>query len=258
MEVIKGILSDIDGTLYFKGTPIPGAIETISKLREKGIKLLFFTNTDSKTPKNIYRLLRKYGFKLNEGEIFTPLIALKEFLYDKLDSKVYLVATEEVHDEFKDFHQIKGDEVPDFVIISDFHDNWDVNRLNNAFKYVIKYNSMLLGTQGNKYYLDRNGEPVIDTGSFVQMIATAANVKPTIFGKPSKEYFMQALKKLNLPAGKTVVIGDDIESDIQGAHNANLRGILVKTGKGQFYKSSEEDIKPYKVIDSISSILELL
>jgi len=258
MEPIKGILSDIDGTLYFKGKPIPGAIETIDQLREKEIKLLFFTNTDSKTPKNIYKLLREYGFKLNEREIFTPLIALKEFLYDKLDSKVYLVATEEVHDEFKDFHQIEGDEVPDFVIISDFHDNWDVNRLNNAFKYVIKYNSMLLGTQGNKYYLDRNGEPVIDTGSFVQMIATAANVKPTIFGKPSKEYFMQALKKLDLPASKTVVIGDDIESDIQGAHNANLRGILVKTGKGQFYKSSEKDIKPYKIIDSISSILELL
>jgi len=258
MEPIKGILSDIDGTLYFKGKPIPGAIETIDQLREKEIKLLFFTNTDSKTPKNIYKLLREYGFKLNEREIFTPLIALKEFLYDKLDSKVYLVATEEVHDEFKDFHQIEGDEVPDFVIISDFHDNWDVNRLNNAFKYVIKYNSMLLGTQGNKYYLDRNGEPVIDTGSFVQMIATAANVKPTIFGKPSKEYFMQALKKLDLPASKTVVIGDDIESDIQGAHNANLRGILVKTGKGQFYKSSEKYIKPYKIIDSISCILELM
>jgi len=258
MEPIKGILSDIDGTLYFKGKPIPGAIETIDQLREKEIKLLFFTNTDSKTPKNIYKLLREYGFKLNEREIFTPLIALKEFLYDKLDSKVYLVATEEVHDEFKDFHQIEGDEVPDFVIISDFHDNWDVNRLNNAFKYVIKYNSMLLGTQGNKYYLDKNGEPVIDTGSFVQMIATAANVKPTIFGKPSKEYFMQALKKLDLPASKTVVIGDDIESDIQGAHNANLRGILVKTGKGQFYRSSEKDIEPYKIIDSISSILELL
>ena len=258
LESIKGILSDIDGTLYFKGTPIPGAIETISKLRGKGIKLLFFTNTDSKTPKNVYKLLRGYDFELSEGEIFTPIIALKEFLSDKFEKKIYLVATEEVKAEFQDFHQIKGSEIPDFVIISDFHDNWDVNLLNNAFKYVIKHDAKLLGTQGNKYYLDSNGEPVIDTGSFVQMIAKAANVEPVIFGKPSKEYFMQALKKLDLPASKTVVIGDDIESDIQGAHNANIRGILVKTGKGQFYKSSEKDIKPYKIIDSISSILELL
>ena len=256
MKSIKGILLDIDGTLYFKGKPIPGAIEIIDQLREKEIKLLFFTNTDSKTPKNIYKLLKEYGFKLNEGEIFTPLIALKDFLSDKLDSKVYLVATEEVQDDFKDFHQIKGDEVPDFVIISDFHDNWDVNRLNNAFKYVIKNNAILLGTQGNKYYLDVKGEPVIDTGSFVQMIALAAKVDPIIFGKPSKEFFIQALNRIDLPASDVVVIGDDIESDIQGAYNANIRGILVKTGKGQFYKSSEKDVKPYKIIDSISSILE--
>ena len=38
---IKGILSDIDGTLYFKGTPIPGAVETLCKLREVGLKFLF-------------------------------------------------------------------------------------------------------------------------------------------------------------------------------------------------------------------------
>lgn len=258
MDPIKGVLSDIDGTLYFKGKPIPAAIETINRLREKGIKLLFLTNTDSKTPKNIYNSLRKYNFKLNEREIFTPLIALKEFLSDKLESKIYLVATEEVQDAFKDFHQIKGEEVPDYVIISDFHDNWDVSRLNNAFKYVKKNNAKLLGTQGNKYYLDSNGEPVIDTGSFIHMIARAANVKPTIFGKPSKEFFMQALKKLGLPANNTIVVGDDIETDILGAQNANIRGILVKTGKGQFNNSSTKEIIPFKIIDSISSIFEFL
>jgi HAD superfamily hydrolase (TIGR01458 family) len=258
MKSIKGILSDIDGTLYFKGKPIPGAIEIIDQLREKEIKLLFFTNTDSKTPKKIYKWLRDYGFKLNEGEIFTPLIALKEFLSDKQDSKLYLVATEEVQNYFKNFHLIKEDEIPDFVIISDFHDNWDVKRLNNAFKYVLKYNAKLLGTQGNRYYLDVNGEPVIDTGTFVQMIALAAKVDPIILGKPSKEYYIQALNRIDLPASKVVVIGDDIESDIQGSYNANIRGILVKTGKGKFYKSSETGVKPYKIIDSISSILDLL
>ncbi|MFX0074426.1 MAG: HAD-IIA family hydrolase [Candidatus Hermodarchaeota archaeon] len=258
MESIKGILTDIDGTLYFKGEAIPGAIEAIDFFREKGIALLFFTNTDSKTPRTIHELLKDYGFRLEEAEIFSPLIALKEFLSDKQNSKIYLVATEEVQNEFNDYNHIKGTEVPDFVIISDFHDNWDVNKLNTAFKYVKKYNAKLLGTQGNKYYLDKNGEPVIDTGSFVQMIATAANVSPIIFGKPSREYFMQALKKIGLPASKTVLIGDDIYTDIQGAQNANIRGILVRTGKGKEYDSSKEDIVPYKVVNSIKAIPEYL
>ena len=258
MKQIKGILADIDGTLYFKGSPISGTIEAVEKLRKKGIKLLFFTNTDSKSPRTVFNTLNEYGFSIKEREIFTPIIALKEFLAECPDKKIYLVTTEEVKEEFQKFRQIKSSEVPDFVIIGDFHDNWDVNRLNIAFKYVIKHKAKLLGTQGNKYYLDRNGEPVIDTGSFVWMIANAANVTPKIFGKPSKEYFVQALKKLNMLAKNTVVIGDDIESDIEGALNANIRGILVKTGKGQFFNPLESDIHPNMVINSFSSILELL
>jgi len=258
LKQIKGILADIDGTLYFKGSPISGTIEAVEKLRIKGIKLLFFTNTDSKSPRTVFNTLNEYGFSIKEREIFTPIIALKEFLAECPDKKIYLVTTEEVKEEFQKFRQIKSSEVPDFVIIGDFHDNWDVNRLNIAFKYVIKHKAKLLGTQGNKYYLDRNGEPVIDTGSFVWMIANAANVTPKIFGKPSKEYFVQALKKLNMLAKNTVVIGDDIESDIEGALNANIRGILVKTGKGQFYQPSKARIKPDLVIESFTSILEYL
>ncbi|MBY9021481.1 MAG: HAD-IIA family hydrolase [Candidatus Lokiarchaeota archaeon] len=258
MKSIKGILSDIDGTLHFKGAPVPGTIEAVEKLRKKGIKMLFFTNTDSKTPKNVYKSLIDYGFKVKEAEVFTPIIALKEFLKDKSGVKLYIVTTEEIKEEFQEYHLVKGSEVPDYVIVGDFQDNWDVNRLNEAFRYVIKHKAILLGTQGNKYYLDVNGEPVIDTGSFVNMIAEAANIKPIIFGKPSKDYFLQALEKLKLSAEDVIVVGDDVETDILGAQNSHLRGILVKTGKGQFFNASEGTITPYKVIDSFSSLNELI
>ncbi|UCD01103.1 MAG: TIGR01458 family HAD-type hydrolase [Promethearchaeota archaeon] len=254
---LKGLLVDIDGTLYFKGKVIPGAIETVSKLCEAGLRVLFLTNTDSKSPKTILKILKDYGFTINEDEIFTPVIALKKFLSEYLTKKSYFVTTVEVEKEFQDFQQVKGSELPDFVIIGDFHDNWDVNRLNQAFKFVLK-GAKLLGMQGNKYYLDRNGEPVIDTGSFVQMIANAANVTPKIFGKPSKEYFLQALNKINLGIDEVIVIGDDIETDIQGAINVGFKGILVKTGKGKYFESAKSDIKPFLVIESFSSLLDLL
>ena len=254
---IKGILTDIDGTLFFKGAPIPGAIETLSKLRKKGLKFLFFTNTDSKSPHTILKILQDYGFDINEDEIFTPIIAVKEFLNEYHSKKSLCVTTGEVVKDFQDFPKVSGSETPEFVIVADFHDNWDVNRLNKAFKYVMK-GAKLLGTQGNKYYLDRDGEPVIDTGSFVQMIAYAANVDPKIFGKPSKEYFLHALKRINLNSDEVLVIGDDPESDIHGAINAGIIGILVKTGKGQFYKLSKSRIRPSKIIDSFSSLIDFL
>lgn len=254
---IKGILVDLDGTLYFKGNPIPRSIEVVSKLKDMGIKLLFLTNTDSKSPISILNMLHSYGFSIEMDEIFTPVIALKKYLSKHLDKRSYIISTKEVAIEFKEYNQVQGSEIPDFVILGDFHDNWDVNRLNNAFKYLLK-GAKLLGTQGNKYYLDHNGEPVIDTGSFVDMIANAANVTPKIFGKPSKEYFMQALEILNVNHDEVFVIGDDIESDIKGATNADIKGILVKTGKGQYYVPSKSGTKPYLVLDSFSSILRII
>lgn len=254
---IKGLLVDIDGTLYFKGKAISGTAETVSKLRDAGLKLLFLTNTDSKSPKTVLKILKDYGFTINEDEIFTPIIALKEFLSKCPSKKSYFVTTVEVEKEFQAFPHVEGSELPDFVIIGDFHDNWDVNRLNIAFKFVLK-GAKLLGMQGNRYYLDRNGEPVIDTGSFVQMIANAANVTPKIFGKPSKEYFLHALNKINFGIDNVIVIGDDPESDIQGADNAGIKGILVKTGKGQYFESAKSEIEPFLVIDSFSSLLDLL
>jgi len=252
---IKGILSDIDGTLYFKGAPIPGVIEAVDWLRKLGLKFLFFTNTDSKSPKTVLKILQQYGFTIDKEEIFTPIIALKEFLSKYPNKKSFFVTTVEVEKEFQDFPKIKGSEIPDFVIIGDFHDNWDVHRLNEAFKFVLK-GAKLLGTQGNWYYLDRKGEPVIDTGSFVYMIAKAANIEPIIFGKPSKEYFLQALKKIKLKQDEVLVVGDDIESDIQGAINVGIKGILVRTGKGQFFEYNKSQISPYNIIDSFSSLKE--
>ncbi|MHA1914680.1 MAG: HAD-IIA family hydrolase [Promethearchaeota archaeon] len=255
LEKFKGILSDIDGTLYFKGTAVPGAIKTISKLRELGLKLIFLTNTDSKSPITVLKTLQNHGFTVKMEEIFTPIIALKEFLTKFPDKKVFFVTTAEVEKEFQETLRIKDSEIPEFVVVGDFQDKWDVNRLNEAFKYVLK-GAKLLGTQGNIYYLDRKGEPVIDTGSFVQMIANAAKVIPQIFGKPSKEYFFQALNKLNLPPNDVLVVGDDLESDIQGAINSGIKGVLVKTGKGQFYDPKTSKIKPFKVIKSFSSITD--
>ncbi len=254
---IKGILTDIDGTLYFRGETITNAVGTVSKLREAGIKLLFLTNTDSKSPTTVINTLQEYGFTINKDEIFTPIIALKEFLHKHPNKKSYFITTKEVAEELQEFQQVKNSEIPDFVIIGDFHDDWDINRLNLAFQYILK-GAKLLGTQGNLYYLDQNGDPVIDTGSFVYMIANAAKVTPIIFGKPSKEYFLQALEKLELETSEVVVIGDDLESDIQGAINAGIKGILVKTGKGQFVNSTKLRFKPHLILNSFSSLKEVI
>lgn len=256
-DSIKGLLIDINGTLYFKNEIIPGAVQAIERLNDLGLKLLFLTNTDSKTPTQVWKVLKEFNFPIERDQIFTPIIALKRFLAQNLDKKSYFIVTSEVRKEFKEFPKIESSEIPDFVVLGDFRDDWDVHRLNRAFNYVLN-GSKLLGTQGNKYFLNSKGDPVLDTGSFVSMIAKAANVKPKIFGKPSKSYFQLALNKLNLKNNEVLVVGDDLESDIKGALNIGIASVLVKTGKGLNLSESEFPKENYTTIDSFAHILDLL
>ncbi len=256
LKNIKGILSDIDGTLYFKEAPVKGAIDAVNRLQKRK-KMLFLTNTDSQTPKTIQKKLLKIGFSIQKNDIFTPIIALKNFLQKNKDKKIFLVANKEIEKEFKKFNIISKEEIPDFVIISDFSDDWNVHRLNEAFNYLLN-GAKLLGTQGNRYCLDKKGQPVIDTGSFVRMLSNAACVPYKIFGKPSKEFFNQALNKIGLKPEECIVVGDDIESDISGAINAGIKPVLVKTGKAANYENSDRNTKPFLVINDFKTLLKIL
>ena len=256
---VRGILCDIDGTLYFRGKIIPDAIETVSYLQDKGYKIVFLTNTDSKPPQDILEILLNFGFSVKSDDIFTPIIAIKEYISQFPDKKSYFLMSERVTSEFQSFSQVTEDELPDFVVISDFSDDWRIERLNTAFKYVLN-GAKLIGSQGNRYYLDKDGNPNIDTGSFVRMVADAANIKPTILGKPNSDYFKLALEKIGIHTNEAIIIGDDAESDIQGAQNAGIKGILVKTGKGQekFQKNYHSKIEPFLTLKSFSELRNLL
>jgi len=97
---IKGLLVDIDGTLYFKGKAIPKAVETVNKLNNAGFKIIFLTNTDSKSPRTIFKTLKNYDFDINIEEIFSPIIALREFLSKYPKKKSYFVTTAEKDNPF--------------------------------------------------------------------------------------------------------------------------------------------------------------
>ncbi len=50
------------------------------------------------------------------------------------------------------------------------------------------------------------------------------------------------------------MIGDDIESDIIGAHRMGIRGVLVKTGKFLPADLERKDVVPWRTIDNIGDL----
>jgi ribonucleotide monophosphatase NagD (HAD superfamily) len=75
-----------------------------------------------------------------------------------------------------------------------------------------------------------------------------------LVGKPTRAYFEAALAGLGAAAEETVMVGDDVESDVGGAKAAGLGGILVRTGKFREEALTAADPQPDVVVDSVADV----
>ena len=74
-------------------------------------------------------------------------------------------------------------------------------------------------------------------------------VKFEYLGKPSDKLFMQ-VKKIH-PNKKIIMIGDQIATDIKGAHNAGIDSALITTGVSSEAELRYSDIKPQFILDHL-------
>lgn len=251
---IKALLIDLEGTLYFKDKQLPGVAEVLSKLQELGLSMKFLTNTDSKTTNSITRKLDTMGFSINEADIFTPITAAIKFLESQKEKNSYFLLSENVKNSFIKY--AKEDEKVDYVIIGDFRDTVNYETLNIAFQHIMA-GSELIALQKGKYFIRDNGYN-LDTGSFVKMLEYSSGKKARVLRKPSSDFFYLALNDLGVKPNEALVIGDDMTTDILGAHNTGIESVLVKTGKYNFHNMKQLPIKPNHIINSIVQLPALL
>ncbi|ADL49928.1 TIGR01458 family HAD-type hydrolase [Clostridium cellulovorans] len=249
----KAIFFDLDGTLYFKGEAIEGAIETVNQLRDKGYICRFLTNTDGSTPKTILDRLRNMGFNIQLEEIYTPITASIKFLERIEGARIYPLMLDEVVDEYKNFNI--GTEAVDYLVIGDCRDKISYDHLNTVFR-MIGENTEIFVTQKGRYFYNADGKN-IDTGAFAAMFEYATGKVAKVLGKPSKDFFNILLEDLNLEAGQVLIIGDDITTDIVGANTIGAKGALVKTGKYNDQRNLKV-AEPDMILDSVVDLQKLL
>jgi glycerol-1-phosphatase len=67
-------------------------------------------------------------------------------------------------------------------------------------------------------------------GSILAALATATAVMPEVIGKPSPAMFTATVEASGVDPGEAVVVGDNPDADVAGAHRAGIAAILVLTG----------------------------
>ena len=256
MKGIKGILIDLDGVLYVGDHPVEGAQATIEYLMQKDYTLRFVSNTTRKCKKTIANRLSAMGFCIPEEYIFTPPLAAVAHMKKTGKQHCYLLTTGDVD---QDFEQVCAQDTrakKDYVIVGDAGETITYDRLNAAFRYLME-GAELIALEKDRYWMAHDGLS-LSAGPFVQALEFASGKTATIMGKPSRAFFDLALRDMGLQSEQVVMIGDDIFTDIGGAHNAGMRSILVRTGKFSEEALKNAMIKPTHIIDSIAYLKNIL
>ena len=249
----KAFLIDLDGTLYFKDKPCPGAIETVNYLRQEKYQLRFLTNTTAKTPKMLHEQMQELGFDLHESEIFNATYACLLYLRSRPGVSCHFMVDDAVKAFFKEIPT--DNDAPDFVVVGDYGEGFDFHALNHAFRLLMD-GAELIALQKGLYWFSPEGI-FLDCGAFVTLLETAADKIATIMGKPSETFFKTVLDNLQLTPSDVIVVGDDITSDIVGAERMKMRSVLVKTGKFKPDQLEDPVAKPTWILDSISALSQL-
>jgi HAD superfamily hydrolase (TIGR01458 family) len=254
MENIKGILIDIDGVLYVGAQAIPGAVETIQFLQKKDFPFRLITNTTVHSRQALQTKLKVLGFNVNIDKIFSAPYAANLYLKKRKAESIYLFVKGTTSMDFKDFKITEID--PEYIVIGDLAEEFTYERLNKAFR-IIMNGTKMIALQKNRFWQSEQGL-TLDAGAYVALLEYASNKKAELVGKPSRTFFEMAIEDMGMKPEQVLMIGDDIETDIQGAQNAGAKAALVKTGKYREDYVAKMKINPDMIFDSIADLPEFL
>ncbi len=248
---LRGVLLDIDGVLYVGAAPVPGAVEAVARLRAVGLPIRFVTNTTRQPRRAILERLAGMGFPVAEDELFTPAVAAQAWLRAR-SARPFLLVHPDLLEDFRGFPSDGGDA----VVLGDAGEAFTYAALNRAFRLILA-GAPLLALAANRYFRQTDGLS-LDAGAFVAALEYASETRAEVLGKPAAAFYRSAVAGLGCAPGDAVMVGDDVDADVNGAIAAGIAGILVRTGKFRAGDEARLDRKGLLVPDIGAAVANAL
>lgn len=248
---VEGLLLDIDGVLAISWEPIPGSVEALAALRDRGIPFRLITNTTTQTRSDLAVTLQGAGFEVAPREIVTAVVATATYLAEHHpDARVFILTDGDPGADLGGVVRAAAPEDAEVIVIGGANDDFSYDTVNRIFRQV-KEGAVLVGMHRNLYWKTARGWE-LDGGAYIAGLEEAAGSAATICGKPARAFFDAALELLGVPADRAAMVGDDIVNDVLGAQAAGLTGVLVRTGK--FEEADLQKGSPDVVLGSLSDL----
>lgn len=254
LKSAKGLLLDLNGVFYVGNRVLPGAQRAIAALRKSGLPYRFVTNNTTQSTQSMSRHLQAMDLDIAPAEIITAASAAVMHLRQLGNPKIYPLLAEDAKQDFAEFTW--SDNNADAIVVGDIGDDWNYRLMNRAFRLMMK-GAQLIALHRGKYWQWEAGLQ-LDVGAFVAGLEYATDQTAIVAGKPNRFFYKMALDELGMTAEQVVMLGDDLEADVQGAQGVGIKGVLVKTGKYRPHLAAKIDVTPDSELEDIREIINWL
>ncbi|GAA3295172.1 HAD-IIA family hydrolase [Dactylosporangium vinaceum] len=224
------VIFDLDGVLYLVDQVIPGAAEACAKLRERGIPSAYATNNASRLPGDVAALLTRIGIPAEEREVVTSAHATALLLAERFEpgTPVLVLGAQALRDEVAAAGLTPVAEAERArVVVQGYGPDVRMRDLGDA-AVAIRGGATWIATNADRTLPSPRG-PLPGNGALVAALATALGRPPdTIVGKPDPALFLESARERG--AQRPLVVGDRLDTDIEGAYRAGMDSLFVLTG----------------------------
>ena len=255
---IKAVISDMDGVLWRGVEPLPGLIPFFDFLREQNLPFILATNNSRKTQDDYIHKLAGLGVAdIQQHNIITSGTATASYLQTQYPAgtKLYVIGGDGLKQILVHAGFVLVEEDAEVVVCGiDF--DLTYNKMRTA-TLLIRGGSAFVGTNPDSSFPSPAGL-VPGAGSILAMLESASEVSPTIIGKPAQAMFESALRMLGTDPSETLMIGDRIGTDIQGAQAVGIQTALVYTGVETEASVQKSEIQPDYIFAGLPELIEAL
>jgi glycerol-1-phosphatase len=223
-------LLDLDGVVYIGPDAVEGAVERLDEAAAAGMHLAYVTNNASRPPGEVARHLTDLGIPAERRDVVTSAQAAARLVADRVESgsRVFVIGGAGLYEalEERGLRPVQSVDEGPVAVVSGY---------NPELRWGTVIEGAILVKRGLPWVASNTDMSVPTSlgpgpgnGVLVDAVARFAGRDPVVAGKPLPPLFEETLRRVE--GRRPLVVGDRLDTDIEGAHNTGLDSLLVLTG----------------------------
>jgi arabinose operon protein AraL len=228
---IRGVLLDLDGTVYLGEALIPGAGEAVRAFKGAGMQVAYLTNKPLQPRAEYARKLTRLGIPTAPEEVVTSSFVLARWLRQHAPgATLFVIGEPPLLEELRGAGFALSDDPQQVdVVVAAFDRGFDYRKLTIGMR-AIRRGARFVATNPDRTCPMPGGE-IPDCAAVIGALEGCTGTRvEAVVGKPSAVMLQIALEVLGLGPGDCLMVGDRLETDVVMARQAGVRSALVLSG----------------------------